>query len=212
VSPSIHNCPSCGSNNSTVLKATALLVCKNCNAIVVQNCPQGRQIPPERIPVDWSFLQKGSTGSYKGAVFTLVGRIRLQLRNDYKNLWCAATKGGDYFWLMESFASFAVFQPVWQPWSNDVRSLHAGKPIKIQNDLFLKGEYVEKCEDISYEGEIGAWKLFSPGFFFIQASNNRGDTAIYLVPGSDPIEFLAGEKVLVEKLQLKNILAWNEWK
>jgi hypothetical protein len=212
VTPSIHTCPACGSNNSTVLKDTALLTCKNCPAIVYQHSSLEQQIPVARIPADWSFLQKGTSGVYKENTFTLVGRVRLQLRNDYKNLWCAYTKSGEYFWLMESFASFAAFQPVWQRYSNDVRTLHAGKSIKIQKDVSVKGEYVEKCEAISYDGEIGNWKLFSPGFFFIQASNNAGETAIYMVGGKNPIEFLAGEKVPVEKLQLKNILAWNEWK
>lgn len=205
----IFNCPACGAFNTAVLEASTLLVCKSCGGIVYENVDGDLKPEPARVPSDWSFIQLNSTGEYDGQTFTVVGRVRLQLRNDYKNFWCCALRNGKSIWVMESFASFAVFVAEWQP--SKKGNLHAGAPIKINSRLTVIGEYVEKCEGVSYEGEIGSWKLFQPGFFFVQGSRIDGETAVFTITKGE-VELLQGKKVEVEKLNLKNIIAWNEWK
>jgi hypothetical protein len=168
--------------------------------------------PVSPVPPDWSYVQLKTHGIYQDKPFTVVGRLRLQLRNDYKSFWCAAFRDGDCIWIMESFASLAIFSPTWHPYNKEVRNLRAGELITLKTGLKLKGEYVEKCEAVSYEGEIGSWKLFEPAFFFIQAANTENETAIFTVSGKQDIEFLVGEKIEAEKLGLKNTIEWNEWK
>ena len=134
------------------------------------------------------------------------------MRNDYKNFWCAALPDSKSVWLMESFASFTVLTPSRYNFNQDIRHLRAGEFIKLKKDLKLKGEYVEKCEDIRYEGEIGNWKFIEPPFFFIQASNKDQQTAVFIIDAGNTIEYLLGEKIAIEKLTLKNIIVWDEWK
>jgi hypothetical protein len=207
----VFNCPACSTFNTSVLKDTVLLVCKNCSAIVFENVNGAPRPDPTRVPADWSFVQMNTTGEYGGETFTVVGRVRLQLRNDYKNFWCGAFRDGRSLWIMESFASFSVFDNQWQEYNNEASNLRAGSPIRITKDKNVIGEYVEKCEGISYEGEVAGWKLFHPGFFFVQGSRTDGETAIFVNKARE-VEFLQGRKVEIQKLNLKNIIAWNEWK
>jgi hypothetical protein len=208
---SVFNCPACSAFNTPILKDATLLLCKNCGAIVFENVSGNIKPKPARVPEDWSFVQLNTTGEYDGQTFTIVGRVRLQLRNDYKNFWCGAFRDGKSIWLMESFASFAIFDSAWQRYYGEASGLRAGAPVKITKDKNVRGEYVEKCEGISYEGEVGNWKIFYPGFFFVQASRTDGETAVFTIEAGT-VEFLPGKKVDIQKLNLKNIIAWNEWK
>lgn len=207
---STYTCPHCNTSNSVSLFESFMLVCKSCHEVLYCNTGNER---PERsiVPADWSFIQIGTEGGHKESEFRVVGRIRLQLRNDYKNLWCATVSNANHIWLMESFGSISVLGPTWEEYDDDIRSLHAGARVKLFADWHLEGEYVEKCEELSYEGELGKWNLFEPKFFFIQCSNGSLQTAIFTV-FKKKIMFLKGKKVTLESLNLKNILTWDEWK
>lgn len=187
----------------------SLVVCRKCNAILKGNdSPHSEAV---RVPDDWSFVQLKTSGEYGGKKFTVTGRVRLQLRNDYKNFWCCAFTTGEHMWLMESFASFTALAAGWTDFGGDVSALKAGSFHAINNTEY-KGEYVEKCEALSFEGEIGEWNFFTPGFFMVQASNRNGDTMIFMIKPREATEFLSGKKVDINVLNLDNIIVWNEWK
>ncbi len=207
----VHSCPACGALHRTLLEETDLIACRNCGGIVVSNVKGTEQPLPSRMPPDWSFMQIGATGEYEGVGFSICGRIRLQLRNEYKNFWCAALPHALNLWIMESFGSFSVLSSRWHLFSGDVATLHAGKDYTL-GDTALTGEYVEKIEGISYAGELGRWRAFVNQFFFVQGSNNRGDTAVFFVAPGGKIEYLAGKKVTPDALKLTNTQAADEWK
>lgn len=211
MSASNYHCPSCNTTHIASLTELSLIVCRNCHAIVYENVIGYNKPGPARVPEDWSFLQIGSEATYNKNPLTITGRIRLQLRNDYKNFWCAVQNDGSHRWIMESFASFVVFDPSWHTFEWGADLLHAGSMVTLSNQWKLQGEYVEKCEGISYEGAIGSWKLFIPGFFFIQCSH-KNSTAVFFVDISENnIQYFTGEKVDPEQISLKNILVWDEW-
>jgi hypothetical protein len=165
------------------------------------------------MPEDWSFVKIGSRGGYGEKTFTVVGRVRLQLQNDYKNFWCIALADGSHLWMMESFASFCIFGPHWNEYTGKLKKLYAGATSTISGDVKLTGEYVERCEKLSIEGEIAKWDFLRPGFFVIQCSNSNGNTALFTIDKNErQMEFLYGGKVPIEELKLTNIHEWPEWK
>ena len=208
---SVYSCPACNTIHKVQLHSASLIACRVCHEIVAEAVTESEKPKAARIPDDWSFLQIGTTGVFKEYNFTVIGRVRLQLRNDYKNFWCTIYDGGKCLWIAESFGSFALFTASWVEVKNDLSQLHAGKKVILANNVTLRGDYVEKCEGISYTGEIGLWNLFYPGFFLIQASNNSGQTAFFTIRKNER-HVLTGEKVTLEELNLKNILTWDEWK
>lgn len=163
------------------------------------------------MPDDWSYIQIGTTGEYKSKPFEVVGRIRLQLRSEYKNFWCAADQSGDTLWIAESFGSISVFTSSWQKYDKKVSGLRAGSNVRISQNLSLAGEFVERCEGLVLHGEIAEWNLFKKGFFIIQAGN-ASLTGYFFPENKETIHMLLGEKATIELLKLKNILQWNEWK
>jgi hypothetical protein len=163
------------------------------------------------MPDDWSYIQIGTTGEFKSRPFQVAGRIRLQLRNEYKNFWCAADHRGDPIWIAESFGSMSVFTSPWQKFPEKVAKLRAGVTIHVSQSLKLVGESVEKCESLSIRGEIAEWILLNPGFFILQAGISS-ITAYFFPEDENNIHMLLGEKATIESLKLKNILQWNEWK
>jgi hypothetical protein len=196
--------------HTTVLENASLLACRNCFEIISDNLTDTKP-KTARIPDDWTFVQIGTQGEYNKHKFRIVGRMRMQLRNEYKNFWSAEYSNGKCFWIVESFASFSIFSPTWEKYIEDRSNLRSGLKIKLEGDLKLLGEYVEKCEGVSYQGELGPWKLFYPGFFLIQASAGS-KTSLFFINSSDPIEYISGEKTTPERLSLTNTITWNEWK
>jgi hypothetical protein len=198
--------------HTLALDNTLLLACKNCGEILASDNSL-TEVPKSPIPSDWSFVQIGSTAEFKKASLKVVGRIRLQLRNEYKNFWCTDAGQGKCLWIVESFGSFAVFNPELETYNGDAKKLRSGASIKFDDTVTLTGEYVEKIEGISYQGELGPWKIFRPGLFMVQASNSGGRTAIYFIESkTDVVRYLTGDKIAPENLKLANILMWNEWK
>jgi hypothetical protein len=195
-----------------LLDEASLMVCKNCNTVILSTSSLVKNSKAAKVPDDWSFIQVGTTGEYDQEAFTIVGRVRLQLRNDYKNFWCGALESGKCIWLMESFASFSVLTSKWSDYSGNVSSLRSGLTISMNGAIKLTGEYVEKCEAISFEGEIANWKEVTPDFFFIQGSNPTGNTAVFTIRSKTKAEYLSGKKIEIQNLNLKNIVVWNEWK
>lgn len=206
-----ETCKSCGTLNERVLQETSLLVCKQCRAIVYENTPTSERAGVSVVPSDWSFVQIGTELQYNNDSLTIVGRIRLQLRNDYKNFWTASTPDGRHLWVAESFGSFAILAPRWNDYDGELARFAGGSPIKLSKELSLHSEYVEHCEDLSSEGEVGHWKFFAPGFYVIQASNNAGNTVLFFARGTR-VQYLVGAKVLPEQINLKKIIEWNEWR
>jgi hypothetical protein len=194
------------------MQEVTMVVCPACGHIIYyqRNADPGRI--PDKIPDDWSFVRLRTTGEYQNEKFIVCGRIRLQLRNDYKNFWCAEYKNGKSLWIVESHASFSVFSGAWMSYEKDPIKLRANLSIPVNSMLTVKGEYVEKCEEMSFEGELSSWKHFDPGFFVVQGSHSNGPTAIFTILNKHTVDYLLGEKVKIESLNLQNIHEWNEWK
>ena len=206
------SCPSCGTYVTVALPDAMLIVCRECHGIAHYERPLTAAPPSVMVPADWSFVQIGTTGQYNQKPFTVTGRVRLQLRNDYKNLWCAA-HGDKNLWIMESFGSFRVLGNDWKSYKGDIKKLRATYTITLADDKKLTGEYVEKCEGVSYEGQIGPWpSLYPAGFFVVQGSSGNTTAFFTIHTYMKVVDYLVGEVTTPEDLKLGSILQWNEWR
>jgi hypothetical protein len=205
----VYSCPVCNTTHTTSLRYISMLACRNCGKILATSS-RSAHLKDSPVPEDWSYIQIGTTGKYNDASFQIVGQIRLQLRNEYKNFWSAEYGSGNCLWLEESFSSFIVFTSSLIDYPYEPEKLRANSPIPISSEIKLKGEFVEKCEVISFKGELGKWYAFDPKFFLIQASRGN-QTASFFLESASNVKFMVGEKCTYEQLDLQNIIVWNEW-
>lgn len=205
----MYSCSECGFAYMSRFSDPVLIACPGCGNILKTSVGNvSRRSPPD----DWSFIQIGTKGVYNQQHFEVTGRIRLQLRNEYKNYWCIAYNENSSAFLYESFGSLAILDGEFKNYQGDVRKLKAGHKIKHDKSLVLTGEFVEKCESITYEGEVGNWKEFQPGFFIVQAGTSNGWIATYRIVDSSRAYYYLGNKSSLEKLKLEKIREWDEWK
>ena len=201
----MQSCPVCSTFITPKLSESYYIKCPQCAHEMAIGFKQITTVP---MPADWSFIQLKTTGIYKDIPFQIIGRVRLQLRHDYKNFWCAEHSRGKTLWIAESFNSFAVMDMPWQEHDGKPKNIRAGKNISVHGGV--TGEYLEKCELLSIEGELGKWLNFVPGFFFVQASDLER-TAFFTIVPQETVYITTGYKVTAQSLQLQNTIGWNEW-
>ena len=105
------NCPSCGAEIG-IHSATALTaVCGYCHSVLMIN---NRQLIKSRrrsaILEDFSPLQIGTTGVWKGQQFVLTGRIQVHYEAGMWNEWHALFTNGNSGWLSEAGDRFVFTQ------------------------------------------------------------------------------------------------------
>lgn len=204
-------CPECSTFYRPKLNEPKLISCLKCGAIIHDKTGSTPQPGKKQVPEDWSFVKIGTGGTWKNESFEVIGRIRLQLVNDYKNIWTALLPAGKMIWIIESFASFAVLQPKWENYNKDISKLKAGVIVPISEVSKFRGEYLEKCTSLTYEGENGDWRYLTSPFFLLQCSDPAGLVALIPIRPKSSVQYLSGEKVTADTLKLTNIITWNEW-
>jgi hypothetical protein len=192
----VHGCPQCGHLTTQKLRDTWLVVCSQCN---------------ESIPDDWSTIQIGSTGMYKEKTFKITGRVRLQMQNDFRNLWCAIYDDRT-LWISQSLESIGFFKTSFDAYPAEFSNPIAGTYIVFSNKIKLKCELVEPCIGVKFEGEIARFPFPEGDFTFIQASNKEGNTMLVAQQNNGNIQFLWGELSLVNAFSFENKREFNDWK
>jgi hypothetical protein len=207
----VYSCTNCLNNYTARSAVPSIIICDKCNSVIHNTT--NIYLSPTDMPDDWSFIQIGTTGTDIDKKFEVIGRTRLQLRNEYKNYWTILYSDNTTGFLYESFGSLVILGPEMHAYNDDLRKLKAGSKIKKQANLTLVGDFVEKCESLAFEGEISNWKEIDPGFFVVQTSSIMGYAAVFHIHSvTEVVYYYYGKKMTLENLKLQNILQWNEWK
>jgi hypothetical protein len=162
------------------------------------------------MPDDWSAIQVGTTGTYKDRSFTITGRVRFQMKNDFRNLWCAR-HGDKTIWIGQSLESVGFFTPPFAPYPYQFENLRAGVFVEFSDKIKLKCELLESCFDIRYEGEISEFPFPNVDVMMIQASNAAGNTVLIFSNRQGRFHFLWGEVMLIYGVSFDNTKKFAEW-
>ena len=186
-----------------------LLCCPNCGQVLADATSKG--VKANFGPDDFSIIQIGTTGNYKSKSFEVIGRIRIQLRNGYKNLWFMWYQSDDtYGWLSEAYSHFAMCPASLFPYGG--KEIVFGSSAKISDKVTIFPSSFDECEDVSYCGELKLWDYLSPGFTLVSGGNLHGvDVLFFTYPQLGNIQFLIGEVVDIDSMALKQIREFNEW-
>jgi hypothetical protein len=188
-----------------------LLICPQCNSII-QNLTGQKLIVP-LFPANWSFVKIGAKGNWKEKTFEVIGRVKLQLLNSYKNAWYILYDDGTSGWLMDGLGSLSIVNTRKQSFEfEDIKKLRPGKSLNLDNRS-CEIVSMEECERVMYEGEIGNWTLFKPGFFVAEGLlYNQASVSFFLNIPKKEIMYLEGEKATLENLKAETLIKLDEWR
>jgi len=149
-------CPSCGADVVFQSAQSVYAVCAYCQSMVVRTDVDVKAIGTmAALPDDMSPLQLGTGGTFDGADFTIIGRLKIGWRDGLWNEWHMLMSDGRRGWIGEAQGSFSVSFEV----ENLAAEAEALQAIERFNYLLKAGEGREAWPD----GES------APGFSFVLA-------------------------------------------
>jgi hypothetical protein len=205
------SCPSCGAPVKFLSAASLLSVCPHCGSTLLR-----RDLDVENIGkmaeliADASPLQLTAEGRYRGAYFTVVGRIQVDYPEGSWNEWFLLFGDGRSGWLGEAGGSYTVsFEtpvpeslPLWD-------GLHPGLRVLLKGRAYEVAD-VRTARVVGGEGELPF--RVGPGYEARVADLRTDSQRFATLDYSDeaPRVFL-GEAVEFDQLQLRGLRSFEGW-
>ena len=205
------NCSSCGAPVVFQSAASVLAVCEYCGSTLVRHDLDLENIGKmAQLQADGSPLQLRAEGRYRGASFTVVGRIQLRFEKGLWNEWHVLFNDQRSGWLGEAAGIYAVsFLSEVKEAIPKFEALYPGQAV-----ILRKASYevinVEKAFCIGGEGEL----LFEigPGYEAPVADlAGPGRQFATLDYSEDPPLIYMGEYVEFEELHLSGLKEFDGW-
>ncbi|MDO9438844.1 DUF4178 domain-containing protein [Hydrogenophaga sp.] len=126
-------CPSCGAPVELASSSSAFAVCGYCRSgLSLEGNALTRIGEVAQVLEDYSPLQVGSSGLWKGKGFTVVGRIQMSYPGGYWNEWRVLFDSGDGGWLADASGQFSMLVPSSSsPSLPAFESLTVGRPFSV---------------------------------------------------------------------------------
>lgn len=206
-----YSCSNCQAIYTIKSMNAKLLVCVKCNDVIQDLTNQ--KLIRKVFPDDWSYIKIGTKGIANKKQFEVIGRVKLQLFNSYKNAWYILFDDGLTSWLMDDVGKLSIAQHATKDIDFDtIYQLVPGKKVKLKN-LTCTLYSMEECEQVYYEGEIGAWAYYSRGFFLAEGVlSNQGTVLFFLNIPKKEIHCMDTASIGFENLNPSTITQWDEWK
>lgn len=195
------------------LKDSVLVLCPACygKAFGTIDIP----LRSEGVKDDLNLVQVGTTGTYRGKKFEIVGRICIVMEDDRQNLWCASYDDpkSPVLWINQSFDSLSFAADTFHPFppKSDLDLKAGGKAI-FGEKLKMYVSLVSKCREIQYEGEVARFPKPDGNFLFIHAANNSNTALIICIDETlSKSEMLWAETMRLNEFQFENTRKFDDW-
>src|ERR1035437_2419218 len=97
------SCPGCGAPIQFKSAASVMAVCEFCKATVLKDADSVKNLGKmSDVLADYSPIQMGTSGSFGGQNFTVIGRIQLRYSAGIWNEWYILFDDGRASWLSDS--------------------------------------------------------------------------------------------------------------
>jgi hypothetical protein len=205
----VANCPSCGAEVRFLWAGAVQTVCEHCSSILVRRDVDleavGRVSEP---PPRTSRITVGTTGSYQGRAFSVVGRIAYAWESGAWSEWHLAFGDGRSGWLSDAQDEYAVtFAVAKAPPLPAAEALRPGTtvPLGIPGGVYTVAA-VTRARYAGVEGELPFEYWGKETTPFVDLRSEQGGLATLDYSESPPLLF-AGEFVDVKALGLRQLFA-----
>ena len=149
-------CPGCGAPVNFKSAASVMAVCEFCKTTLLKDAASVSNIGKmSDVLEDYSPLQIGTSGRYKGRAFALVGRIQLQYTAGFWNEWYALFDDGTAGWLSDASGQYAVTfdVPVTDATLPYFDKLTPGRPLTLAGTTYVTSD-VRSARCTAGQGEL----------------------------------------------------------
>lgn len=209
-----YNCPSCGAEVAFYSPVTVSCVCAYCNSLIVRHGAGVERMGEMAIvPEDVSPFQIGATGSYDGATFCIVGRIRMAWEDGGWNEWFLFFDDARKAWLAEAQGSLAISFEQALPEELARAPLELGQNIYLDRESYTISDF-KKAHCVACEGELP--KVLKPEqAVFVADGMSRNGKFLSLTCDKDwrPAELYVGAYAEFNSLgfsQLRAVPGWSD--
>lgn len=205
------SCPSCGAPIAFRWSGAVQTTCDYCRAILVRHDVDLAQVGTVAdLPPDASPIQRGTTGTWRGRAFEVVGRIRYRHGRGRWSEWHLRFGDGTSGWLSDAQLDWAITVqaplPARLPAPAD---LFPGRTVRIGDEAFT----VTAVTHARYEGVEGELPFTTYDRAEVPFVDLRTPTARFAtLDGSEqPPLLFVGESVAWEALGLTNVRTFDGW-
>lgn len=204
-------CTSCGGAVPFPSRALAFAVCPYCGSMLARKDLDLQSLGKVALLQDeYSPLQIGSEGSYRGKSFVLTGRIRRRWAEGAWNEWYMDFGDECESWLAEAQGFYSVSRPEDLPSRvPGLEQLRVGTPWEFNGKRFA----VDDRRETKVEGIAGQLPfLLKPGetTFGVDFSGPDGRFATMEFSG-DEVRLYVGEYLELPDLKMKNMRVLDGW-
>lgn len=206
----IATCSHCGMSENFTNLYSYYKVCGNCNHTVYRTVAGGREvINHHTVPVDFTLLKIGTTGSYNSEHFNVIGRCRLQLNNGHLNLWYIQTLNKHtptFNFIAEGMAGMALLHlnSSTRPKDVNLTTIEAGEKFSQVKGTSYHVLTVSQCSYQSCEGELPNLPLHLDDAIVFELNGNGNKAGYYISHKTDVYSF-NGQWVNRSDLNLENL-------
>lgn len=204
-------CPHCNRSYTTQSNEPALIICPSCNG-VIENQTNVRWSEKVLMPADWSFIKTGARGEWNKKTFEVIGRVRLQLINIYKNVWYIVFDDRTYGWIFDSNGNMSISPAESLALDFDnIKKLRPGKSISL-GTRHCEIASIDEVERVTCEGEVGNWQFFRPHFFLVDGVlSNQVSVFFRMDIPNKQINYFISDRITLENFKKETFNSWNEW-
>ena len=206
-----NTCPGCSAQLATREPYAWAVVCSSCSALVLDN---GSRFPGATIDMplveDLSPFRIGCVGQYMGAHLRIVGRVRVESRQGYRNYW--SVRGDIPFrWIAQSFGGYVLLNK----WNGilskeDVRGIRPLHPLRLANGDAYTVEMLDGHFRYAWEGQLVS-ELPMPWEVEVEAGRPPDGKVLLLIDRSKNVTVFEGKAVDFAELHLENPPALARW-
>ena len=204
------SCPSCGGEVDFKSRSSVYQVCPYCASMLLrtdinlENLGKSASLPPEMTP-----FQLGTTGTFDGIDFVLIGKQRMQWSDGYWTEWYLNFSDQSQGWLAVAQGFLMISVP-----SEDYH-VPALRDLKPGDQVHISGKYfeVDDIKKVTCEGSSG--ELPVKGIKGRKLTSvdltGEGETFANVIFSDDGTEVYVGRYVDSEELKLSNLREIDGW-
>jgi len=148
-------CPGCGADVQFTSAASVMAVCSYCQTTVLKDADSVRDLGKMGVVLeDYSSIQVGTSGTYQGRNFNVIGRLQLRYPAGFWNEWFVIFDDGSNGWLSDASGQYTMtFQKAIPGAAPAFESLHPGQTLPMAGQFYVASD-VRTATCVAGQGEL----------------------------------------------------------